>query len=149
MNRAQKIAWFNLVVVSLAFGLSVAAFVAGCFIFRVSTHQAASGFGFIGIMGLLGLTPFLFKKDRSKVQFDERDLAIIRKAAVVSYSVFWILFVAAAMVPWFIIGPDGKITVNYLPWMVFGGWGIVMLLRAIVILNEYGWSGKGENHESN
>ena len=44
---------------------------------------------------------------------------------------FWLLFVAAAMVPWFITGPDGLITVNYLPWMVFGGMFVVMFVQAI------------------
>jgi hypothetical protein len=70
VNSAQKIAWFNLVVVSLALGLSVVAFGIGYFIFDVSAHKAASGFAFIGIMGLLSLTPFLFRKDKSKVRFD-------------------------------------------------------------------------------
>ncbi len=64
------------------------------------------------------------------------------KPSIVAYSIFWVLFVAAAMIPWFIIGPNGTITVNYLPWMVFGGMFIVMLLQSIVTLNEYGWKGK-------
>jgi hypothetical protein len=142
MNRMQKIAWFTLVVVSLALGLSVAVFGIGYFIFGVSAHQAAAGFGFMGIMGLLGLTPVLFTKDKHKVQYDERDLAIQRKAGIVAYSIFWVLFVAAAMVPWFVIGPKGMITVDYLPWMVFGGWCTVSLLQSIVTLNEYGWRDK-------
>jgi hypothetical protein len=141
MNRQQKIAWFNLIVVSLALGLSVIAFCIVYFIFGIPAHRAAAGFGFMGIMGFIGLTPVLFK-DKNKVQADERDLAILRKATVTAYSVFWILFVAATMIPWFIIGPNGTITVNYLPWMVFGGMCVVMLLQSIVTLNEYGWRGK-------
>ena len=142
MNRAQKIAWFTLVMLALALGLSAAAFGIGYFIFRVSAHQAAAGFGFIGIMGFLGLTPILFRKDKGKVQCDERDLAINCKAAVAAYSIFWVLFVAAAMVPWFIKGPQGMITVNYLPWMVFGGMFVVMLVQAIATLEQYGWRGE-------
>ena len=80
MNRMQKIAWFNLIVVSLALGLSVVAFSIGYFIFGLPARQAAGGFGFIGIMGFSGLSPVLFRKDKSKVQFDERDTAIQRKA---------------------------------------------------------------------
>jgi len=147
MNRHQKMAWFNLIVVSLALGLSVTAFGIGYFIFGVPADKAAAGFGFIGIMGFAGLTPFLFRKDKSKVRFDERDLAINRKAAIAAYSIFWVLFVAAAMVPWFITGPEGMITVNYLPWMVFGGMFVVMLVQAIVTLEEYGWTDKEKNHE--
>jgi hypothetical protein len=142
MNRQQKIAWFNLIVVSLALVLSVFAFSIGYFIFGLPAIRAVAGFGFIGIMGFSGFSPVLFRKDKDKVQFDERDTAIQRKSNVVAYSVFWVLFVAAAMVPWFIIGPYGTITTNYLPWMVFGGMCVVMLLQSIVTLNEYGWRAK-------
>ncbi len=145
MNRRQKIAWFNLVVISLALGLSTAAFCVLYFIFKLPAHRAAGGFGFIGIMGLAGLAPVLFKKDKNKVEFDERDMAINRKATIISYTIFWVLFVAAAMVPWFIIGPFGTITVNYLPWMVCGGMFIVTSVQSIVILEEYGW--KEKNNE--
>jgi hypothetical protein len=144
MNRMQKIAWFNLIVTSLALGLSIAAFGVAYFIFGLPTCRAAGGFGFIGIMGFCGLSPVLFRKDKSKVQFDERDTAIQRKAVGFAYAIFWVLFVAAAMIPWFIIGPNGNITVNYLPWMVFGGMCVVMLLQSIVTLNEYGWRGDGD-----
>ena len=139
MNRFQKIAWFNLIVISLALGLSIAAFGVAYLIFGLPICRAAGGFGFMGIMGFCGLSPVLFRKDKSKVQFDERDSAINRKAVLVAYSIFWVLFVAAAMIPWFIIGPNGTITTNYLPWMVFGGMCVVMLLQSIVTLNEYGW----------
>jgi hypothetical protein len=142
MNRMQKIAWFNLIVVSLALGLSVAAFAIFYFVLGLSVGGAACGFAFIGIMGFSGLSPVLFRKDKSKVQFDERDTAIQRKAVGLSYAIFWVLFVAAAMIPWFIIGPDGTITTYYLPCMVLGGWFIVMFLQSIVTLNEYGWRPK-------
>jgi hypothetical protein len=144
MNKAQKIAWFNLVVFSFTLGLSVAAFGIFYFVFGLPANRAAGGFGFMGIIGFAGLTPILFWKDKNKVQCDERDLMIHRKATIVAYTSFWVLFVAAAMVPWFIIGPSGMIAVNYLPWMVFGGMCTVMLLQSIVILKEYGWRNKGE-----
>jgi uncharacterized membrane protein YccF (DUF307 family) len=144
MNRAQRIAWFTLIILALALGFSLAAFCLGYFILGVPANRAAAGFGFIGIMGLLGLIPILFRKDKDKVQCDERDLMIQRKAAVAAYAIFWVLFVAAAMVPWFITGPDGTITVDYLPWMVFGGMFVVMLVQAIVTLEQYGWTNKGE-----
>ena len=143
MNRQQKIAWFTLIVVSLALGLSVAAFAIFYLVLGLPVNRAASGFAFMGIMGFIGLTPFLFTKNQGKVQYDERDAAIQRKSVGFAYAIFWVLFVAAAMVPWFIIGPNGIITTNYLPWMVFGGMFVVMLLQSIVTLNEYGWRGDG------
>jgi hypothetical protein len=144
MNRFQKIAWFNLIVISLALGLSITAFAIFHFVLGLPVNRAASGFAFIGIMGFSGLSPILFRKDKSKVQYDERDTAIQRKSVIIAYSIFWVLFVAAAMIPWFIIGPNGTITTNYLPWMAFGGMFTVMLLQSIVTLNEYGWRGDGD-----
>jgi hypothetical protein len=142
MNRIQKMAWFTLAMLVLAAGLSVAAFSVAHFIFGLPANRAVGGFGFIGIMGFSGLAPLLFRKDKDHVQLDERDLLIMRKAMIAAYSVFWLLFVAAAMVPWFIIGPNGKFTVNYLPWMVFGGMFVVMLVQSLVTLSEYGWRAK-------
>ena len=142
--RAQKTAWFTLVVVLVALGLSVGAFGIGFFILGVPTHRAAAGFGFFGIMGLLGLVPILFRKNKEKVQCDERDLMIHRNAIVAAYAIFWVVFVAAAMIPWFVKGPDGTIPVNYLPWMVFGGMFLVELVQAVVTLTQYGRGGKDE-----
>lgn len=144
MNRAQKIAWFTLVMLVLALGLSVAAFGVAYFILGVPAGRAAGGFGFIGIMGFSGLAPLLFKKDKDQLQLDERDLLIKRRVMLGAYSIFWPLFVLAAMAPWFIKGPQGMITVNYLPWMVFGGMFVVMLVQAIATLEQYGWRGQRE-----
>lgn len=144
MNRAQKTAWFTLIVLAVALGLSIATFCVGYFVFGQPVQRSAAGFGFMGIMGLLGLVPLLFRKTEGKVQCDERDRMIQRNAAVAAYAAFWVLFVAAAMIPWFVTGPDGTITVNYLPWMVFGGMFIVMLVQALVTLQQYGWRVKDE-----
>jgi hypothetical protein len=58
-----------------------------------------------------------------------------------------VLFVAAAMIPWFVTGPNGTITVSYLPWMVLGGFFVVELVQAIATLEQYGWTNKETNHE--
>ncbi len=147
MNTAQKMAWFTLVVLALALGLSLVTFCVGYFILAVPAAKAAAGFGFMGIMGFVGLTPILFRKDKAQVQCDERDLMIHRKATIAAYATFWVLFVAAAMVPWFITGPNGTIPISYLPWMVFGGMFVVMLVQAIITLAQYGWTNKETDHE--
>lgn len=147
MNKAQKTAWFTLVVLGLALGLSLAAFCVGYFVLGVPASQAAGGFGCMGIAGLLGLIPVLFRKDKAKIQCDERDQMIQRSANIAAYATFWVLFVAAAMIPWFVAGPNGTITVNYLPWMVLGGFFVVMLVQALVTLEHYGRTEKEANHE--
>lgn len=147
MNRAQKTAWFTLAVMSLAVGVSLGAFCIGLFVLGVPAHRAAGAFGFLGLIGLVGLTPLLFRKGEGKVPCDERDVMIQRRAAFAAYAIFWVLFVAAAMIPWFILGPEETITVNYLPWMVLGGMFVVMLVQSIVILQQYGWTGRETSHE--
>ncbi len=144
MNSHQKIAWFVLTMEAIGLALSLITFSVLYFVLGLPAHRAAGGFGFIGTMGFSALAPLLFKKDKDKVKLDERDLLIKRKAMLVAYGIFWPLFVLGAMIPWFIIGPKGTITANYLPWMVFGAMFVVMLVQSIVILEEYGWTGKGD-----
>ena len=144
MNRHQKIAWFTLIIEAIALGLSLVAFCVAYLIFDCPAKKAAAGFGFISIMGFSGLAPVLFKKEKDKIKMDERDLLIKRKAMLAAYWMFWPLFVLAAMLPFFVLGPDGKVGVWYLAWIVFGGIFFVMLIESIVTLEEYGWRGKGE-----
>ncbi len=66
MNRAQKIAWFNLIVLLTALGLSTIAIGVFYFIVGLPMRRALGGLGFIGIVGLTGLSPILFRKRRNK-----------------------------------------------------------------------------------
>ena len=144
MNREQKMAWFTLVMLGLALVLSLTAVSVLYFGFGWPLRRAAAGFAFIGVMAFVALAPLIFRKDKQEVQLDERDLLIKRKAMLAAYWTFWPLFVLAAMAPFFILGPDGKVSVLYLAWMVFGGMFYVTLIQAIATLQEYGWGGKGE-----
>jgi hypothetical protein len=130
---------------AVALVLSLVAFGVAYLIFGLPTHKASAAgvFSFIIIAGFGALAPLLFKKDKDKVKLDERDLLIKRKSALVAYWMVWSLFPLGAMIPWFIKGPDGMITVNYLPWMVIGGTFIIATIQSIVILEEYGWRDKG------
>jgi hypothetical protein len=142
MNRAQKIAWFSLIMLTLAFGLSLVSVGVLHFGYGLPMRRAAGGFGFIGIMGFSALAPLLFKKDKGKVKLDERDLLIKNKAMLAAYWGFWPVFVIAAMAPFFMYGPDGTVSVKYLCSMVFGGMFVVILVQSLVTLQEYGWREK-------
>lgn len=148
MNRHQKIAWFTLTMAGLGLGLSAVGFSVAHLGFGVPVEAACGAFGFIGFIGFVGLAPLLFRKDEDQVALDERDLRIQRKAMLAAYTVFWLLFVAGAMVPWFVVGPKGVITVNYLPWMVFGGTYVVMCVQSVFILGEYGWRGTADTPDT-
>lgn len=144
MNRFQKLAWFNLIVILIALTLSAIAVSVLYFVVDLPIRRALGGFGFMGITGLMGLSPILYKKERGKVSFDERDELINYRAVLVAYSVFWLVFTAACMIPWSIIGPSGSISVNVLPIMLFGIGITLALVHSLVILIQYGRSDKGE-----
>ena len=142
MNKYQKQAYFTLILLGLSLGLSITAVLILHFAVGMSWRASTAGFAFIAIMGFSPIRPSLFKKDRQGL--DERDLMIKHKAMVAAYWSFWPVFVLAAMLPLWVYGPDGKVSVLYLCWMVFGGAYFVYLIYSLTILNEYGWKNKGE-----
>ena len=145
MNRTQRIARFNLIVMLTALGLSALAVGVCYFAIGLPMRRAVGGFGFMGICGLLGLSPILFRKEPGGVDFDERDLLIQRRAWLGAYAIFWFLFVLAAMIPFFVLGADGKVSVKYLAAMVFAGMAVVTIVQSIATLEQYGWRNK--DHE--
>jgi len=144
MNKWQKEARFTLIVMGLALALSLTAVGVLRFVFDFEWHRASAGFAFMALMGLSRVNPSLFKIKSTKHPLDERDLLIKSKAMIAAYWGFWPIFVLMAMVPVFVYGPDGKVSVIYLFWMVFIGMFVVFTLYSMAILNEYGWRNKGE-----
>jgi len=142
MNRAQKIALYNLIVIIASLTITGAAI--GILAIVYGMPKALGGLGFLGIGALIGLSRILFRKKRGEISFDERDLLIYNRASLVAYSVFWVLFTAACMIPWWILETGASIRVVVLPCMLAGGFVIVQLIQSIAILVQYGWTGKGE-----
>jgi hypothetical protein len=141
MNRAQKIALYNLIVIIASLTFTGAA--VGILAIVLGMPRALGGLGFLGIAGLIGLSPVLFRKKRGQLGFDERDLLIYNRASLVAYSVFWVFFSVACIIPWLVLRPGAKIRVVVLPCMLAGGFVIVQLIQSIAILIQYGWAGKG------
>lgn len=142
MNKWQKEARFTLAVMAIALTLSLTAVGILRFVFHQEWHRAMAGFAFVALMALSRVDPSMFRIRSKKPPLDERDLLIKRRAMIAAYWGFWPLFVLMAMAPFFVYGPDGKVPVTYLCWMVFVGMFVVMTLYSIAILNEYGWRNK-------
>jgi len=142
MNRWQRIARFNLTVTLTALGLSAGAVGLLYYVIGLPIQHALAGLAFVGIVGLTGLSAVLYKNDPGGVSFDERDLVIQRKASLAAFATFWLLFVLAAMIPFFVLGPKGTISVLYLPAMVFAGMITTTLVQSITMLKQYGWKSK-------
>ena len=142
MKRIQKIAMFIFVVFTCAFILTAIAIAVTYAIFGFP--GAWGGLGFMGITGIGGLAPLLFKKDPGQVEYDERDHYIQRKAALAGFALAYLVVGIATMGPFTILGPNTPITTNWLP-LIFGAAGFAHFYSwSIVILTQYGWKEKGE-----
>ena len=140
MNRWQKIAWYNIAVIVIA--LTLSGMCVTILTMKFGIKIGLSGLGLLGILGLLGLSGFIFKKDKNQVEFDERDKIIFYKSIQITFGVFWPLFTAACMVPWFILGPNKLISSNVLP-ILLGVMGITLVIvQSIATLAQYGWKEK-------
>ncbi len=139
MNRAQEIALYNLIVITASLTVTGATVVVLSIVHGMP--KALAGLGFLGIGGLMGLSPILFRKKPGQSVFDERDLLVYRRATLAAYSTFWVLFAVACMVPWLALERGTTIRIVVLPCMLAGGFVIVQLIQSIAILIQYGRGG--------
>ena len=138
MNRIQKIALFNLIVISVAIaatGITLAILAR-----LVGFPRAWGSLGSMGICGLTGLGPLLFRKPQgsNRVPYDERDALIGKRAAMAMFGISYLCFIAAGMTIWLIVGPHREISSNTLPSMVGGVGLIAWITWSIAILVQYG-----------
>ncbi len=142
MNRAQKIAWSYLFSISLGFLASVAFIIV--LYPKLGMPGALRGFGCIGLGGLGALSHLVFRKDGREVPFDERDRLFHQRAWFAGYGASYLFFVVVGMTTWFMYGPDGTISVNVLPLTIIGGGITLTLAHSAAILEQYGWTSRGE-----
>ena len=145
MNRWQKIAVFNILVIFFSLSLAVGAVTA--IGITKGSPKANAGMGFLGFLGLLGLQPVLFRKDKSKVSFDERDLLISRKSVIFGFTASYLFFVFACMGCWWYARADGMINVRILPLIVVCGGVISELFRSASLLILYARGAKEGRNE--
>ncbi len=133
MNATEKFAWYTLGVIVLT-----------ALIVAVLLPFAGRGaWGGSGLLGLLGLSPLLFRRRAGEVIQDERDASIWQRSLVVAYSVFWLVFVAACMSTAAVYGWDGSVPVTFVVWGVMGGMVVVQAVMSLTILAQYRWGGPG------
>ena len=141
MNRYQKLAWFNLIVITVFIIVTTTVITIELKMRGYSTI----GFWFIGILALLKLNPFLFKKPKgqNKVVSDERDKFIVKRAVSFAYITFWIVFfVSSFAVHIFMgMGPKSSVPTITLPLMAIGGALFMKIVCSVAILVQYGRGG--------
>lgn len=142
MKRVQRIAWSLVITITLA--LIVSGVAVAVLYPRFGFPKAFMGFGFMGIAGLGGFSPLLFRQDKGKVTFDERDRTIKRRAALAGFATSYLFVGLACMIPFSILGPKASISVVWLP-HIFGGAALIAFyVTSWAILIQYGRTGKGE-----
>ena len=139
MNRAQKMAKFTVVVIAASCILSGVAVLVGYFL--VGVPKAYAGLAFMGISGLAGLAPLIYKKERARVTFDERDHMINRRAALVGFAAAYLVMGLACMLPFFVLGPRASVSVGNLPLIFMGGGLSHYFAYSLAILLQYGKEG--------
>lgn len=140
MNRAQKIAWS--LVITILFAFIVSGIAVAILYVKIGMPKALTGFAFMGLAGLGGFSPLIFRKDKGKVTFDERDRLIKRNAALAGFGASYLFVGAACMIPFSVLGPKGVISVRWLPY-IFGGAALSsFFIHSVAILVQYGWRNK-------
>jgi tagatose-1,6-bisphosphate aldolase non-catalytic subunit AgaZ/GatZ len=142
MNRMQKVSLW--IVVWITAGFVASAVAIAVLYLKVGMPKAMSGVGLLGIAGLGGLGPLIFKKDKGKVTCDERDKLINRYAALAGFATAYLVTGLACMIPFTILGAQATIPITWLP-MIFMAAGLTsFFVHSIAILVQYGREGKGK-----
>jgi hypothetical protein len=140
MNVAQKRAWFTVIV----FAVSLAAFLILIPIVGIKMAYPAWS-----IFGLAGLQLFLYrKKTPDKVEMDERDREIHRRAALGAGMASYLVFIIACMGTWDVCyyrWHQETISIHVLPTIVMAGGIAFFVSQAIVLLIGYGRENRHED----
>ncbi len=142
MNRYQKLAWFNLIVIAVTIIITTTAIAIEVNMRGYST----TGLYFMAPLLLLKFKHFLFKKPQGqdKVVCDERDSFILKRALSFAFKAFWCVFVLSSFLLWWFIGPRNSVPTLTLPLMALGGALFITIVCSVAILVQYGLGGEGE-----
>ncbi|UCE99944.1 MAG: hypothetical protein JSV82_02440, partial [Planctomycetota bacterium] len=140
MNRTQKIAWYQLIVIIL--GLGVTAVVVGAVVYTKGIECAHIGLIPLILLVFVHFDRVFFPIKAGQIVFDERDEVIAKRAVVTAYTVFWVAFILGGIVPLFVLGSKATISVGVLPCMVFCGAIIIRVVWSVAVIVQYGRGGK-------
>lgn len=133
MSAVQKWAWFNVAVIAVTL-------VAVVSLLPFLGKGALGGFG---VLGLIGFGPLFFRRTPGQVLTDERDQLIQRRSWVLAYSLFWVVFVLAAVVLSAVVyGWEGAVPVWVVQSSVFCGFLLVYAVASVAILVQYAGGSK-------
>ena len=145
MNRWQKIAWFNQIVIAAAFVICIA-MAANMPLMRAITPPSPLTLVIVPALVLVALSEkVIFRKKSEPVDRDERDRHIDRRSSHAGWIAFALAMVAQLLVCYLAVGPQGAIYPLWLPLMACIGGGIHVMATSAAALVQYGW--RGGHHE--
>jgi len=142
MNKAQKEAWFGLFL-----GVPLILIPSGvCVLISYDRGVSFAPLLMLAYLASMSFLPWLFSlfayRNKKQVTYDERDQLIEKRATLTSYFFFWLYFVIALIIPWWVTGSEGSVPVITLPIILIGGLSIFVFIRSLTTLILYGWGGK-------
>ena len=134
MNRQEKIAWSQLVLLAIAAAFSAVATV--CFIWKYDYTAAEAWWlavGYTAPILILAVVapPVIFRKRKGQVGSDERDLMIDRCATQIAFCAAFAFFVGVCMTTWIAVGVDNMIPAVWLMRIVYIGWATTIAAHAL------------------
>ena len=144
MNSTQKGAW-SVLVISISFLAFVVAIIILLRFDKMSALRIVPQTFFILSLVMMGLSLVFMRRKQSpaEVNYDERDLAIKRKALLASHITLWILIFLGYTIPFAITDQRGTFPVSVLPIALFIISITDLLVYSLTILIQYGRSGDG------
>ncbi len=146
MNRAQETSLALMILMPLC--ALIPGSVAVLLVYTQGPHLIPLFmFTFVIVLGsVFWLAPAIVQKIHKsrKVQTDERDLLIYKNGAVAAHIVLWLYFAVVCLVAWWLVGPEGMVSVNVMPLVLIGAVALFLLVEYLAAFIQYGQGGKGE-----
>jgi len=141
MNRWQKMAWFNLIVIIAGSVISVIA--AGTLPpdERLVPPNRVTVVIVISFV-LVAMAKTIFRKADRGVDFDERDGQIHRRAKLFGWTGLGLGMAATTLVCYFAVGPMGSFPPLALPVIPLVGVGLGIIVESVAALILYGRGGE-------
>jgi len=147
MNRAQEASLALMILMPL--GALITGSVAVLLVYTQGTRLIPLFMFTLALVlgSLFWLLPPLVQRihKSKKVVSDERDLLIYKNGAVAAHVVLWLYFAVACLVAWWLVGPEGTVSVNVMPLVLIGAVALFLLVQYLAAFIQYGRG--GDDHE--
>jgi len=147
MNKAQETSLVLMILMPLC--ALIPGSVAVLLVYTQGAHlRPLLMFTLVIVLGSLfwGVPAVLQKVHKGrKVHADERDLLIHKNSVVAAHVVLWLYFAVVCLGAWWLVGPEGMVSVNVMPLVLVGAVALFVLVEYLAAFIQYGRG--GDDHE--